>query len=198
MYPNQLGESLRKTTGPRRRQPSPLPLRLSNNAKIPKRSRTKTEIESPKIKSRSLLKNMNLKQKNTKMFMKNLQDTKDDRGLSPTLMTSFRKIINNTKLLTYEEEDESKFWFRDVNKQLFEMGKVNEMEEFFLSAMTMKKGINEELGKAMGKVFFHSNFCLPVFLFRKSVCQSRLFLDDPSEGKFPFLLIERNLFGKRG
>jgi hypothetical protein len=167
----------------RRRQDSPIPNRKSNIPLKGQRKRAKTSIESPIPKSKSLLKNLNIRSKETNLFMKNLRDTSQKRGISPTLKTSIKKIVNNANLLKYEEDKESKMWFREVNQKLFEFGKSNDLENFFFNGMSMKDSFNGELSKSMGKVFYHSIFCLPVYLFRSSSCLSRLYLKDTFIGK---------------
>ena len=125
---------------------------------------------------------MNIRSKDTNLFMKNLQDASQKRGISPALKTSLKKIINNPKILKYEENKDVKLWFREVNQKLFEFGKSNDLEDFFYNGMSMKDSFNGELGKAMGKVFYHSNFCIPVYLFRSSSCLSRIYLMDDITG----------------
>lgn len=116
---------------------------------------------------------MNLKSKDTHFFMQNLRGKRD---LSPTLRTAVKKIINNPRVLDYCEDSEEKHWAREVNENLFEFGQSNALEDFFLAGMAMRDALNGDMSRALGKVFFHSNLCLPAYLFRASKCLSRLLL----------------------
>lgn len=117
---------------------------------------------------------MDLKSKDTQFFVENL---KEKRDLSPTLKTAFKKIINNPNLLDYSEDHSKGDWVREVNPNLFEFGHSNALEDFFLAQMNMRTSLNAEMSRAVGTVFFHSNLCLPVFIFRSSESLSRLLLE---------------------
>lgn len=149
-------------------RPSDIPIR--------RRVRAKTMKESPHLKSKSLLRKLDLKSPDTNNFMQNLKDSNNKRGLSPSLKTSLGKVINHPGLLDYSRDSAEQRWTREVNPSLFESGKPNPLESFFLSGMDMQGALNADMSRAVGKVFFHSNLCLPVYIFRASSSRARVLL----------------------
>lgn len=168
LYAKRMIIPSRNTTMSKRRQASPLPIRHSNNPKLVRGTRSRNNLNSPHTHS---------DQKSSNEFNKN-------RGVSPTLATSRKKIINNSNLLKYEENEDRQNWIREINQALFSKQRPNDLENFFFLGMSMKDCINKELCKALGKIFYNSIFCLPIFLFRSSCTSSRIFLNDINpEGK---------------
>lgn len=168
----------RQTTKPRKRDGSPLPIRKSNN--VNNRTRNKKNLNSPENKSKSLIrKKASSKSRRKDDFFKESKH----RGISPTLATSKNKIINNSYLLSYKQNDDRNKWIRDINHAIFNKASPNDLENFFFNGMTMKDAINNELSKALGKQFYYSIFCLPIFLFRSSACCSRILLKNTDSGQ---------------
>lgn len=156
----------------RRHSPIPEPLRHSTKPEPSKRPRTQTNIE---LFSKNL--SPNTKKLKYKKSNKSKSRTKVLRDASPTLVTSNDKIINNPNILKYKQESEHKFWVREIDESKISKKKLNHLELFFVRGMSMRDCLNKELCKNMGTIFFHSELCLPVYMFRSSLCRSRSFID---------------------
>lgn len=169
----------------KRRQASPLPIRHSNNPKLIRGTKSRNDFDTPPKKNSS----KHRSNQKDKFFQEN-----KNRGISPTLATSRKKIINNTNLLKYKENEDRQNWVREINQALFCKKRPNDLENFFFSGLSMKDCINKELCKALGKIFYNSIFCLPIFLFRSSCITSRILLKEEilkSNGIIKFIIIIR-------
>jgi hypothetical protein len=183
LTPFEASSEIRKTTMPRKRNISPVPLRFSNHPEPSQRARTQTEILPPKRRHSPERNNLKPNKKRTKSKKnskrkKSRDKSKGRRDVSPTLITSLKKIINNDSILKYTQENKNMFWIRDFEQGISDKKNLNPLEGFFYKGMSMRDCANKEMCMEMGSLFFHSNLCLPVYIFRKSKCRSRIFLND--------------------
>lgn len=118
---------------------------------------------------------MNLKNKKSQNYFDTL------RGKTPnkikTLTKKERKkhnVVNIDSILPADYEDESKTWFKEIDPSKLGMGKKNQLEDFFLANMNMRHAFNKVFAQMMGKLFYMSYLCLPVYLFRSDICMARV------------------------